>query len=210
MGANQPSLELRNLPTQERSRQTFDRILSEAGVLLEESGFDGFTTNLLSSRSGIAVRAIYRYFPNKFALVCELARRVEAHWRNELESLAIDDDQPWPTLWSTYLDRYIDVVRQTPGGFAILRAMRSYPELRAVDEAMTDQFEQNVAKALHTHYPRLSARHAAAIASVLLQSTVGVVDSSLDTSSATMRLRLSYLKRMHASLLDEIALETTI
>ncbi len=211
MSANTPSLELRGLPAQKRSRETFDRILTEAGELLEESGFEAFTTNALASRSGIGVRAIYRYFPNKFALVCELARRVEEQWFDELDALDEDQaDRPWPELWSEYLDRYIELTKQTPGGFAILRAMRSYPELRAVDVAMTQQFERNFATALRASHPLITARDANAIASVLLQSTVGVVDSALDASPAALKLRMSYLKRMHAALLDEVIKQAVI
>jgi len=63
---------LRTLPTQARSRETFERILSEAVQLLDELGWDGFNTNLLAQRAGVRVSAVYRYFPNKEAILAQV------------------------------------------------------------------------------------------------------------------------------------------
>jgi len=202
MPESPPILELRSLPTQKRSRQTFERILIETGVLLEEVGFDAFNTNLLSSRSGIGVRAIYRYFPNKFSLVCELARRIEGQWRDALDKFYVKHKSvPWPDIWPLYLDAYIAAVRKTPGGTVILQAMRSHPELRAVDDEMTSIYKSGVAQTLLDNHRTLSLADASSIASVLMYTTIAVVDASLGEKPAVAEQLISHLKSMHMSFL---------
>ena len=56
-------------PRQARSRATIEHVLEVSAELLEEVGLDGFNTNLLAQRAGVGTRAIYRYFPNKFAII---------------------------------------------------------------------------------------------------------------------------------------------
>ncbi len=202
MTRNTPSLELRSVPTQERSKQTFEHILATTGELLEEVGFESFNTNLLAERSKLAVRAIYRYFPNKFALVLELAKRMELSWRDAVAHTAVDErNSTWPDSWPKFLDSYIDNVRGTPGGIAVLRAMKSYPELRAVDEEMNALYTQDVANALVANTPELSSKKAVQIATILLTTTVAVIDASLDVSPQVAQSQINMLKRMHRALL---------
>jgi hypothetical protein len=59
-----PQLAPRARPQQARSQATVERLLQVSAELLEEVGVNGFNTNLLAQRAGVAVRAIYRYFPS--------------------------------------------------------------------------------------------------------------------------------------------------
>ncbi len=202
VGARTP-LSVRTLPTQARSRQTFERILEDTGVLLEEVGFDAFNTNLLAERSGVAVRAIYRYFPNKFALVLELARRMEQSWHNAMAVVSREaQDTTWPDIWPKYLDRYVATVHATRGGVAVLRAMRSYPELKSVDDEMNARYVQEIYNALRRAAPDADRLVSRQIASLLLNTTVAVIDATLDASQRVARLQLELLKQMHVDLLQ--------
>ncbi len=197
------SLELRSVPTQARSKQTFEHILNTSAFLLEEVGFEAFNTNLLAKRANLAVRAIYRYFPNKFALVHELAKRMELSWRDAVIGLSVEEQSrsPWPEIWPKYLDCYIDTVRSTPGGVAVLRAMKSHPNLRAVDEAMNDLYIKDIARTLQTrnHFTRQRSEE---VATLLLTTTVAVIDATLDASARSANRQIDLLKVMHNALLQ--------
>jgi len=196
------TLELRSIPTQARSKQTFEHILSTTGQLLEEVGFEAFNTNLLAERANVAVRAIYRYFPNKFSLVLELARRMELDWRDAVTRLTQQEPHAeWPDIWPKYLDRYIDTVRSTPGGVAVLRAMKSHPSLRAIDEEMNAQYIQDIANALQTNATRFTKEKSKQVATLLLTTTVAVIDSTLDVTPRTANTQIDLLKIMHQALL---------
>ncbi len=54
-----------------------DSILSSAALLLERDGIEGLTTNNVARLAGVSVGSLYQYFPDKAAIVGELARRIQ-------------------------------------------------------------------------------------------------------------------------------------
>jgi AcrR family transcriptional regulator len=67
----------RKRATRESGRAIVDAILSAAALLLERDGLEGLTTNALARIAGVSVGSVYQYYPNKLAIVAELARRLE-------------------------------------------------------------------------------------------------------------------------------------
>lgn len=156
-----PSVQLdaRATPSQTRARNTFEAVLSTAGELLGEVGFERLTTNLVCERAGMTPPALYRYFPNKYAILSELARRlmdaqdeavfawVEAGGL-EAESLeeAVDKNRQ--------LQRHVnEITRQIPGGIWIMRALRAVPLLRDIRVASRDKVAKFVCDRLAGAYP---------------------------------------------------------
>jgi AcrR family transcriptional regulator len=71
---------MRKIPRQSRARDTVDVVLEAAAQLLEASGEAGFNTNAVAERAGVSIGALYRYFPDKQAILRALAlREREAH-----------------------------------------------------------------------------------------------------------------------------------
>ncbi len=87
-------------------------------MLLDDAGFEAFSTNAVSERSGVSIRAIYRYFPNKHAIVVELAERMAVRWRDAVDAAGDlgDPDVPWEPIWRGYLESFVRAVGVTPGG----------------------------------------------------------------------------------------------
>lgn len=56
-------------PRQARAKRTYELILSSAADLLLEVGVERISTNLIAERAGVTVPALYRYFPNKYAVI---------------------------------------------------------------------------------------------------------------------------------------------
>ncbi len=196
-------LSLRREPTQARARHTFNTLLSVTAELLEEVGFEAFNTNLLANRSGIGTRAIYRYFPNKYALVSELARRMSARWRENLTLITVQNSVTWPDVWPLYLDAYVAAVRDTPGGVALLQAMRVHPELRAVDDEVNTRYVAETTAALRHANKTLTRNQARLTATLLLKSTIAIIDTLLDENRSNAKRMLDMLKAMHLTLLRE-------
>lgn len=142
-------LEQRLAPTQARAKQTVNLILDTAATLLEEVGIDVFNTNLLAKRAGIGIRTIYRYFPNKLAVVVGLASREFRHpetWRASLAALS-DPEQSWRrAIWSM-LEVYAAWLENTPGAVALRSAMMAIPELRHVEYREFGGLEAHMAAA---------------------------------------------------------------
>ncbi|WP_333586344.1 TetR/AcrR family transcriptional regulator [Phenylobacterium sp.] len=73
---------LRKPPLQDRAQVTVDTILEAAAQLLELRGEVGFNTNAVAERAGVSIGTLYRYFPDKQALMLALADR-ESHLHGE-------------------------------------------------------------------------------------------------------------------------------
>lgn len=68
------TLEPRRKPQQERSSRVVDRILDAALVLIRKQGTKAPTTLAIAQRAGLSVGSIYQYYPNKQAIILDLAR----------------------------------------------------------------------------------------------------------------------------------------
>ncbi|MHB9323286.1 TetR/AcrR family transcriptional regulator [Phytobacter diazotrophicus] len=75
----------RKMPTQRRSVATVGFILDAAARILEERGFDGYTTNAIAERAGISIGTCYQYFASKEAITAALVARETAHLCHELD-----------------------------------------------------------------------------------------------------------------------------
>ena len=129
-----PGKNTRNRPTQKRSAQTFDLILETAAEILEEVGFDKLNTNLICERAGLTPPALYRYFPNKYAVLEELGEQLMdtqnqalLDWLNEADTNKITTDDIAQLLRGQF-----DVTRAQKGGKWIMRSLHSMPQLADV------------------------------------------------------------------------------
>lgn len=66
---------LKTNPIQGRSRKTMDDLLDTAAHFIEHDQDEHLTTNHIAERAGFSIGTLYRYFPNKEAILLALARR---------------------------------------------------------------------------------------------------------------------------------------
>ena len=84
----QPSLATKKQPAQQRATETFERILEVTAQTLADVGIERLSTNLVCERAGLTPPALYRYFPNKYALLSELGQRLMQRYDFELTDFA--------------------------------------------------------------------------------------------------------------------------
>jgi len=198
--------DLRVSPRQARARETVQRILDTAAVLLDEVGVDGFNTNLLAARAGVRVRTVYRYFPNKSAVILALAERVVSEWdawaQGELANF--DGDADWRTAVEHATRGLVQRVRELPGHAAIRRAMRAVPELYALDQQDNVRMAAAYARALRQLDPQLTPARARRVARCLIESTAAIMDVALAQSPASARGLIDELLEMQLAYLESI------
>ena len=68
-------LEPRKKPSQARSKAMVDTILDATARVLIERGYAKTNTNVVAEMAGISVGSLYRYYPNKNALISALQER---------------------------------------------------------------------------------------------------------------------------------------
>ncbi|MBW2243664.1 MAG: TetR/AcrR family transcriptional regulator [Deltaproteobacteria bacterium] len=197
-------LGLRSEPRQARARETFEEILAAAAELLDEVGIDGFNTNLLAERAGVRVRTVYRYFPNKRAVVIALAQRVVADWDawvgEGLRGLSPTSD--WQSVLRRVLDRYYGGVRAQPGHAGIRRAMSAVPELHGIDQEDNARMADVFARAFRSVAPGLPLARARLISRCLIESSVAIVDLAVELPPAKSKALMDELMAMHVAYLE--------
>ena len=98
-------------------------------------GFEQLTTNLICKRAHLTPPALYRYFPNKYAVLRALGNRLmEAQDALIYEWLDLGGMAPAPVeeMVSKALvlqTKVVEVTRAFPGSIGILRALRAVPIL---------------------------------------------------------------------------------
>jgi AcrR family transcriptional regulator len=145
----------RRRPSQERSRDRVERILDATAALLAgDTPVDKITTAAIAEEAGVPIGSVYQYFPNKLAVLAELARRVMEQVDQKTASLIAKDFGVLP--WDQAIDRAIDATMQgyaeQPGYLQLLLSMRPTPEFRLI----TDESNERVAAMLARH-PALRA-----------------------------------------------------
>ncbi|GGB56305.1 TetR family transcriptional regulator [Roseibium aquae] len=66
---------MRKQPKQQRARQTLDHFYEATAQLLQSGESNTVTTNHIADRAGFSIGTLYRYFPNKRAILHGLAMR---------------------------------------------------------------------------------------------------------------------------------------
>lgn len=147
----------KNKPQQERAKRTYEAILAAAAELLVEVGVERISTNLVAERAGITVPALYRYFPNKYAVLNALGavlmdkqNVIFQQWFDH----HLEGGDPQRLLDNVYelLKRTFDVTREQIGGLEVVQALRAVAPLQEIRLAshrlVADQFATIVAELL--------------------------------------------------------------
>ncbi|WP_299599958.1 TetR/AcrR family transcriptional regulator [uncultured Tateyamaria sp.] len=137
-------LERRTTPLQTRANKTVGLILETAAKLLEEIGFEELTTNKICKAAELTPPALYRYFPNKYAIVSELAKQLMHLQNTAVAESSVDMKHDGLNVDRTVrtLSGQVQITRDFPGGVAVLKTMYATPQLVEVrlksHEELTD------------------------------------------------------------------------
>jgi AcrR family transcriptional regulator len=65
----------RRSPAQPRALETVEAIREATAQILQKEGRAALNTNRIAERAGVSIGTLYQYFPNKHAILIDLARR---------------------------------------------------------------------------------------------------------------------------------------
>ncbi len=123
---------VRRRPTQARSQKRFDQVLDAASALVAARGLEPISMTDIAEEAGMALTALYRYFPNKRAIVRELAiMTLEADARMNVDMADGATGPPADRIKAgviAYCRRLNDPLR-----LQISAAIHADPELSALD-----------------------------------------------------------------------------
>lgn len=144
---------LRKEPSQKRSRENIERMLSAAAALLEEEGYDALKTVSVAKRAGASVGSVYQYFPDKYAILSVLVDRWLA-----ADNLALQQVESQQDKYASVVDEFVDLARHLIQSYkdqrallAIVNLIRNIPELYERVEKHDKKYARRLARIIERH-----------------------------------------------------------
>ena len=109
-------LSLRNEPVQARSAARLETLLDAAAAVVDEIGFERLTTAMVAERAGASIGTVYRYFPDRIALLEALsARNLDRVLARVGEEVRRPEYADWFSAMSGAMAILVDAFREEPG-----------------------------------------------------------------------------------------------
>ncbi|HEX7758459.1 MAG TPA: TetR/AcrR family transcriptional regulator [Caulobacteraceae bacterium] len=176
------SLETKLQPTQARGQDTYEMVLATAGEMLCDMGFEQLTTNAICERAGLTPPALYRYFPNKYAILKELGDRLMLA-QDQLVLDWIDAGGLGGETFEARLasslaihEKIVEITRAFPGGSAIGRALRAVPMLQRLRFESRDMVADRFFEAMRARYPNSSEARLRVAMRLMVELTYSAIE----------------------------------
>lgn len=170
-------------PRQKRAIATWERLLDVAAEILETQGVERISTNLIAEKAGITPPTLYRYFPNKYAVLWALGDRLMQQQNVVFEKFMAESG----TNISFQIERSAKLMRDTlevtekhPGALAIMRAMRAVPVLQEVRLASHHQVTDAWAEQLSVMLPHLTKEEIWAKARLSVETGYAAIEMAME------------------------------
>jgi AcrR family transcriptional regulator len=176
MSATPPTSRQRREPLQERGHDKVRRLLEAADELLARGGAQELTTPRVAEAAGVAVGTLYRWFPDKEAIVEALAVR---HWSElhavveavaEAEERALSND-PFGAVIGALADGF----RARPGFLSLWYSNLRTERVRDATRPGRDEVARSIERVLAAHHPDADATDRATAARMVVLLGDGIV-----------------------------------
>jgi len=180
-----PDAPMRRLPQQSRGQQRLDLILDTAAELFAEIGYEAATTNAIADRAGISIGSLYRYFPDKDAILRALANRYYEQLHALYGEVFTGDlaSMPLPALIDQLLDPFLSLYTTYPIYCHLLLGADVSVDIAAASSSMEQEIIERTADILRRVAPGLGAQRAKLVATVCkaqVKALISLVTSSRD------------------------------
>ncbi|WP_218579768.1 MULTISPECIES: TetR/AcrR family transcriptional regulator [unclassified Pseudomonas] len=194
---------MRREPRQQRTLAIIHKVEQATLALLKESGITLLNTNAIAERSGIDIKSLYRFFPNKEAIVYRLVQQ----WLEEIRSRekAIYESQlDLIETWNA-LDDMIDGLEQQFSGYgALWQAMDVIPALHGLEQEHEAIQLGNMVALLRTHGCRWPEKELTELARYLYRTWDVVKQGSIEQGEARGLMWRTHKKWQHRLLLSAV------
>ena len=136
---------LRNEPVQARSTARLTALLDAAAAAIDELGFERMTTAMVAERAGASIGTVYRYFPDRIAVLQALSNRNLHRVLTRVGDEILDArHSTWADAVSAAFDVFVEAYRSEPS----FRALRFGDVLDIRPAAQEQPFNSIVAERL--------------------------------------------------------------
>ncbi|MGV8969125.1 MAG: TetR/AcrR family transcriptional regulator [Microbacteriaceae bacterium] len=136
---------LRNEPVQARSTARLAALLNAAAGAVDEFGYERLTTAMVAQRAGASIGTVYRYFPDRIAVLQALGARNLDRVLTQISTAVRDPQQ---TEWSSAVSAGFDVIVQAFRDEPSFRSLRVGDVLDLKPREVTQTYNSLVAQAI--------------------------------------------------------------
>jgi len=149
--------QVRRKPSQERSKEKVELILSAAKALIGSRGNDAVSMREIAKHCGIAPSSIYQYFPDKNALLAAIMDEYYAQFRGIIESSfsAVSDLESICEGIDKGVDQFYKLFIDEPLLATIWSSVQANTVLRNMDIADSKQNAERLTDLMHKLYPSI-------------------------------------------------------
>ncbi len=161
---------------QARSRERLRRVLDAADEVLITQGAGSFTTNRIAQAAGIPVGSVYRYFPDKEAIVEALALRYWSDFEDLVAAAAeTDEREPLSDPGAVVLDALAAGFRARPGFLELWYGGLRTEKLRNATRPTRGAIARSIERILSTHWPTADPQERATAALMVVIAGDGLL-----------------------------------
>jgi AcrR family transcriptional regulator len=142
----------RRIPLQGRSQETVQRILDAASRLLEKVALDDLTTSRIATESGVSIGGLYRFFPDKQAILDAIAVARQKEFEEHIAAGFLEDlPRDGRVFFGRMIDAYVQFLDRHPDFRTLVFHRQISPETRR-REAQPDTGAAALLKQFMVHY----------------------------------------------------------
>ncbi len=173
--ARQPA-QLRNTPTQARSRERLRRVLDAADEVLADDGAGAFTTTRIAAVAQVPIGSIYRFFDDKQAIIEALALRYWSDFADLVAAAAEADElDPLHDPAAVVLDALAAGFRARPGFLALWYGGLRTERVRDTTRSARQAIGRSIERILANHWPQAPAQSRARAAEMVVLAGDGLL-----------------------------------
>ena len=194
---------LRNEPTQARSRERLRRVLDAADEVLASDGAEAFTTTRVAEAAEVPIGSIYRFFPDKEAIVEALATRYWSDFEDLVAGAAEADElDPFVDPGAFVIDTLAAGFRARPGFLALWYGGLRTEAVRDATRPTRQAIAASIERILARHWPTASSEALATSAQMVVLAGDGLLREAFRRDRAGDRALLEESKLMLRSYLS--------
>ncbi len=202
---------MRRKPRQARSQQRVDLVLDTAAELFAETGYESTTTNAIAERAGVSIGSLYRYFPDKDAIVRALASRYLEQVRAIYDEVFTDDViyLPLPVVLDRLIDPFVALHTTFPAYKHMLLGSDVSSDIAAASQGMDEEIIERLADFLRQIMPNMDEQRARLVAAVCKAEVKALISLLMGSNDDEFRTQVTVeMKRMLLVYLEAVFEET--
>ena len=188
----------RLVPTQQRSRERFERILASAAEIMAEKGSEAFRMSDIVERSGVAFGSLYQYFPDKTAIIGTLAERYNAVGRDcvRRDLAVVKGTKDLHPALCRIVDSYYQMFNDEPVMRDIWQATQADRALQKLDEEDSAYLAVLLDEALRRIAPSAPSPALASFSQLIMTLIAAAVRQAIALEPKEAARMLALFKRM--------------